>query len=157
MTKLLQMTVETLGSTKVVYHAHYSNKEIATCKVTWFPLQETAHVWFLAPAVNNRHCVTLFQKMRGSFQEVVHEFMVTFQQIMWLLVPVLQGSGSIDMLPYRLVGLSPTVVTLVRALIKLKKSVDFQKKHGFKHPAKCGVDDGASNSDAAQRGAATHV
>lgn len=164
MTKVLQVNVETFGSTKIVYHAHYMQKEIVTCKITWFPLQETAYVWLWAPVIHSRHCVTQFQKLKGTFQDVVQEYMAMFQQMMWLLLPVVQGRSSLDTLPYRLCGLKPTVLLLVRALLQVKKKVDLEQKwcHGHKQQtqrqcSQCGVDDRASNTDATKRSASSHV
>lgn len=133
MAKVLQITVETYETSKLVLRAHWKQAEVAVCKLTWFPLQETAHVWLVIPALHNRHAVTAFQKFKGSFEDLKQAYMTMFQQIMWLLVPVLNGSSSVEMMLYRLKGLNPSVSSLVRALLLLKqKSVATSSKHG--HP-----------------------
>ena len=159
-----------MGSTKVIYHAHLQHVRVSTCKLTWFPLQETAHVWFEAPAIHRRHSVTMFQKFKGiTFEELGQQYMSIFQQIMWLLVPVIQGKSSFEMLPFQLKGLTPSVAALVRALILLKKSVAPEKsaahkKHGYnKHSqsecsnVNCRMDDCATDQDAAYRSSAALV
>lgn len=163
MAKVLQMSVETMGTTKVIYHAHLQHVEVSTCKLTWFPLQQTAHIWFASPALHRKHCVTMFQKFKGSFQELVQEYMAMFQQIMWLLVPVIQGRSSLDMLPFKLKGLTPCVAALVRALVILKKSVDFEKNGDSKCSGAsssnvfCRVDDRATDPEPAHRGPPVNV
>jgi hypothetical protein len=130
MTKVLKVNVETQGSTKVVYHSCLQNIEVATCKLTWFPLQKTVHVWCRVPFIHSRHSVTLFQKFQGTFQELVQQYLGLFQQITWVLVPVMQGKSSLDMLPYRLEKLTPGLAALVRALLVLKKSDGTERKYG---------------------------
>jgi hypothetical protein len=164
MSKVLQINLNTHGTTKVVITAQWKQAEVAVCKLTWFPLQETAHVWLSVPALHDRHAVTSFQKFKGTFQDLVHAYMSMFQQIMWLLVPVLQGASSVDMLLFRLKGLNPAVSALVRALVMLKKkSMEASSKPSHDHSTKDTpsssqkrnsghrVDDGASNPDVAHR------
>jgi hypothetical protein len=112
----------------------------------------------------------MFQKFKGiTFEELGQQYMSIFQQIMWLLVPVIQGKSSFEMLPFQLKGLTPSVAALVRALILLKKSVAPEKsaahkKHGYnKHSqsecsnVNCRMDDCATDQDAAYRSSAALV
>jgi hypothetical protein len=155
MAKVLQISVETHGAHKVVLSSKLKQAEVVTCKLTWFPQQETAHVWLAMPLLYNRHAVTTFQKFKGGFEDLVHAYTTTFQQITWFLVPVVDGSSSLDMVLYKLKGLDPTTRALVRALLSLKKSVDIHTKHGHRgcSPQKRNsgyrVDDGATNPEVA--------
>lgn len=154
MSNVLTIKLETFGTTKLVLRAHWRQVEIATCKLTWFSLQETVHVWLVVPVLHSKHAVTSFQKFNGSFQELQQLFTAGFRDIMWLLVPVLQGKSTIDVLPYRLHECHSKVSALVRCLLALKKSVDLSSKtHGARSRyssrnssvGQCRVDDSVPN------------
>lgn len=130
MAKVLKIECKTYGSTKVVLRAEWKLVKIATCKLTWFPLQQTVHVWLKTYPVNQHQLrgVARFQKFEGYFQDLVNQYLASFRDVMWELVPVLQGKSSLNMLSCRLNKVNNVVGTLVHCLLTQKtKSVDITK------------------------------
>jgi hypothetical protein len=133
MAKLLTFVVETYGTTKVTLDAKLNQSvEVAKCNLTWFPLQQTVHVWFAMPALYNKHGVATFQKFKGTLEQLVDYYMNLFQQMVWLLLPVLEKRSSLDMILFQLKGLHPCVSALVRCFVNLKKNIDQNKSHDKK-------------------------
>ena len=147
---LLKCSLETCQDHKLVIEATLKNVLVAQCKVTWFPRQETAHVWFAAPGVHKNHGVTTFQKFQGSFEKLTQHYFDMFQQIVWLLVPVIKGSSSIEMLPYKLEHVHKDVTALVRCLVQVKKNILEYKKNEKTSYSRHRMDDGGSNTAAAK-------
>lgn len=151
MASIVTVETQTVGQSRVEFAAALKHQQLAVCKITWFPLQKTAHVWFAAPAVYNKHAITSFQRFTGeTFQELIDTYLRLFYQIVWLFVPVLQKKRSLDMLPYLLDDLDEKVVALVKCLVSVKNNVLANSKHGQSPWKKriCGrhrVDDSGSN------------
>ena len=130
MAKVLKIECKTYGSTKVVLRAEWKLVKIATCKLTWFPLQQTVHVWLKTYPVNQHQLrgVARFQKFEGCFQDLVNQYLSSFRDVMWELILVLQGKLSANMLPYRFNKVNSHVEALVHCLLtQITKSVDMTK------------------------------
>jgi hypothetical protein len=140
MCSLVSISSETCGDTKVEFEGFFKQQQVLTtitnCKITWFQHQKTVHLWFAAPAVYNKHAITMFQKFQGTtFQDVIDHYMQLFYKVTWLFVPVVQKKRSLDMLPFLLDDMDEQVASLVRCLVFVKNNVAVNSKHGFKHQA----------------------
>lgn len=161
MAATITVETQTVGQTTIEFQACYKLQQLAVCKITWFPLQKTAHVWFAAPAVYNKHAITSFQRFQGdTFQELVDVYLRLFYQITWLFVPVIQKKRSIEVLPYLVEDMDEKVAALVRCLVAVKNNVSATSKHESRKKAgwhwkkricsRYRVDDGASNQATTQ-------
>lgn len=137
MAKLLTFSTEVNG-VKVVLSAQMQNVVIAKCVLTWFAAQQTAHVWFAAPALHSNHGVTTFQKFSGTFLELQAHYSDLFHQLVWLMLPVVQGQSGVEMLLYKLQGVHSHVSALVRCLVALKKNMhQVKSSHDQKKDTHC--------------------
>jgi hypothetical protein len=137
MASLLKFSIETHGTSKLVFQAHLKTVQVACCKITWFPIQNTAHVWFAAPCVYKTHGVTSFQKFEGSLQELTEYYTHLFNQMVWLFVPILQNRATLDMLLFQLKGVDSRVAALVRCLVFVKNNIPVNKKYGTSKCKRC--------------------
>ena len=152
---MLVCTADTVLDQKAEFKATWKDKEVAQCCITWFQAQRTVHVWFAAPGVYNKHAVTTFQKYDGQFEEVRDHFFRLFQEIVYILMPVIQGRVTLDMVMYQNIdSLHPCVAAILRCLIQVKKKVKLGvKKNDWCKKATRGwdrVDDSYASSAASK-------
>ena len=127
---MVKFLSEVRGDHKVVLSAVGQPKtHLAFCSLTWFPLQETVHVFFALPALHSRHGVTTFQKFKGSFEDLICSYSALFQEVVWIVVPFVNGKSGVEMMYHKLKGTHPSVSALVRCLVQLKKNVASNKSH----------------------------
>jgi len=151
---MLVCTIDTVLDQKAEFKATWKGKEVAYCCITWFEAQNTVHVWFSAPSVHSKHAVTTFQKFqKGShFDEVYNHYFELFQQLVCLLMPVVQGHCSLEMLPFRWHSdrVHPCVAAILKCLVQVKKNV--QRGGKTKHEWKCRWDTHCGSGQKTTRG-----
>jgi hypothetical protein len=142
---LVSIACQTCGETKVEFDAYLKQRRggggggsstdtlVTSCKITWFPLQKTAHVWFAAPALYTKHAITSFQRFyQDTFQELIEYYQSLFHTITWMFMSVLQKKRTLDTLAYCLEEVDPKVAALVKCLVFAKNNVSPHSKHGSK-------------------------